>query len=40
MKSGEGFVFDFSGPGRLLIQSRNPSALIEWLTASLPFQRA
>jgi uncharacterized protein (TIGR00266 family) len=40
MKSGEGFVFDFAGPGRLLIQSRNPQALISWLTTSLPFQRA
>jgi len=40
MKSGEGFVFDFAGPGRLLMQSRNPSALVSWLTAELPFQRA
>ena len=40
LKSGEGFVFDFAGPGRLLIQSRNPSALVDWLTATLPFQRA
>jgi uncharacterized protein (TIGR00266 family) len=40
MKSGEGFVFDFAGPGRLLMQSRNPSALVQWLTAELPFQRA
>lgn len=40
MKSGEGFVFDFAGPGQVMIQSRNPSALISWLTTSLPFQRA
>jgi uncharacterized protein (TIGR00266 family) len=40
MKSGEGLVFDFGGPGRLLIQSRNPTALVQWLTAELPFQRA
>lgn len=40
MKSGEGLVFDFGGPGRLLMQSRNPSALVQWLTAELPFQRA
>jgi uncharacterized protein (TIGR00266 family) len=40
MKSGEGLVFDFAGPGRLLMQSRNPSALVQWLTAELPFQRA
>jgi uncharacterized protein (TIGR00266 family) len=24
MTSGEGFVFDFTGPGRVLLQSRNP----------------
>jgi uncharacterized protein (TIGR00266 family) len=40
MKSGEGLVFDFAGPGRLLMQSRNPSALTTWLTRELPFQRA
>ncbi|HSV67748.1 MAG TPA: TIGR00266 family protein [Mycobacteriales bacterium] len=40
LKSGEGFVFDFAGPGRLLIQSRNPTALLGWLTNTLPFQRA
>ena len=40
LKSGEGFVFDFSGPGRVMIQTRNPRALIEWLTAELPFSRS
>jgi uncharacterized protein (TIGR00266 family) len=39
LKSGEGFVFDFAGPGRLMIQSRNPKALVQWLTAELPFSR-
>jgi uncharacterized protein (TIGR00266 family) len=39
MKSGEGFVFDFSGPGRVMIQARNPRALISWLTSELPFSR-
>jgi uncharacterized protein (TIGR00266 family) len=39
LKSGEGFVFDFAGPGRVMIQSRNPRALIEWLTRELPFSR-
>jgi len=39
LKSGEGLVFDFSGPGRVMIQSRNPRALIEWLTRELPFSR-
>jgi uncharacterized protein (TIGR00266 family) len=40
MKSAEGLVFDFAGPGRVMIQSRNPSALISWLTTVLPFSRA
>jgi uncharacterized protein (TIGR00266 family) len=40
MKSGEGFVFDFEGPGEVMVQSRNPSALIDWLTTVLPFSRA
>jgi uncharacterized protein (TIGR00266 family) len=39
LKSGEGLVFDFAGPGRVMIQSRNPRALIEWLTRELPFSR-
>jgi uncharacterized protein (TIGR00266 family) len=39
LKSGEGFVFDFAGPGRVLIQARNPRALLDWLTAELPFSR-
>jgi len=39
LKSGEGLVFDFAGPGRVMIQSRNPRALVEWLTRELPFSR-
>jgi uncharacterized protein (TIGR00266 family) len=39
MKSGEGMVFDFGGPGRVMIQSRNPQGLIGWLTQVLPFSR-
>ncbi len=39
LKSGEGLVFEFTGPGRLWTQSRNPSELIAWLTAKLPFSR-
>ncbi len=38
-KSGEGLVFDFTGPGWVLTQSRNPTALVEWLTSVLPFSR-
>jgi uncharacterized protein (TIGR00266 family) len=40
LKSGEGFVFDFRGPGEVMVQSRNPSALIQWLTMVLPFSRS
>ena len=39
LKSGEGLVFDFAGPGRVMIQSRNPRGLIDWLTRELPFSR-
>ncbi|ADB51744.1 TIGR00266 family protein [Conexibacter woesei] len=40
LKSGEGLVMEFTGPGRVLTQSRNPGALISWLTTVLPFSRA
>ncbi len=40
LKSGEGFVFEFEGPGEVLTQTRNPGALVSWLTTALPFQRA
>jgi uncharacterized protein (AIM24 family) len=39
LKSGEGFVFEFTGPGRVWTQSRNPSEFISWLTTVLPFSR-
>ncbi|MGY0021812.1 AIM24 family protein [Streptomyces sp. cg35] len=39
LKSGEGLVFEFTGPGRLWTQSRDPGALTTWLTAELPFSR-
>jgi uncharacterized protein (TIGR00266 family) len=39
LKSGEGFVMEFTGPGRVLTQSRNPQGLIGWLTTELPFSR-
>jgi uncharacterized protein (TIGR00266 family) len=35
-KSGEGLVFEFSGKGRLLIQSRNVDSLVSWVTPALP----
>ncbi len=30
-KSGEGLVFDFTGPGRVWTQTRNPNELIGWI---------
>jgi uncharacterized protein (TIGR00266 family) len=39
LKSGEGLVLDFTGPGELYIQARNPSEFIAWLTNALPFSR-
>ncbi|MFI5608372.1 TIGR00266 family protein [Amycolatopsis sp. NPDC051903] len=36
MKSGEGLVFDFAGPGQVLTQTRNPSALISWILSHVP----
>lgn len=35
-KSGEGLIFEFSGKGRLLIQSRNIDSLVSWVTPALP----
>ena len=34
LKSGEGLVFDFTGPGWVMTQSRNPSALAAWIRQS------
>jgi uncharacterized protein (TIGR00266 family) len=39
VKSGEGFVFDFTGPGVVWVQSRNPDEFVDWLTVRLPFAR-
>lgn len=39
LKSGEGLVFEFTGPGRVWAQTRNTSELIGWLTSELPFSR-
>jgi uncharacterized protein (TIGR00266 family) len=36
LKSGEGFVFDFTGPGWIMTQSRNPSALQAWIKSIMP----
>ncbi|CAM2761314.1 TIGR00266 family protein [Skermania piniformis] len=34
LKSGEGLVFDFTGPGRVLLQTRNPGAFAAWAGSS------
>jgi uncharacterized protein (TIGR00266 family) len=34
--SGEGLVVDFSGPGRLLIQTRSEASFLAWLLPKLP----
>jgi uncharacterized protein (TIGR00266 family) len=39
LKSGEGWVFDFTGPGRVLLQSRNPEAFADWVKEQLPQDR-
>ncbi|TWS23937.1 TIGR00266 family protein [Tsukamurella sputi] len=36
MKSGEGMVFEFTGPGRVLLQSRNPRGLEGWVRSVVP----
>jgi uncharacterized protein (TIGR00266 family) len=36
LTSGEGLVCRFRGPGRVLIQTRNPGGLITWLSHYLP----
>ncbi len=39
LTSGEGIVCRFTGPGRVLIQSRNPSGFAAWIRGMLPQQR-
>ena len=34
-KSGEGIVFDFTGPGIVYTQTRNPNELISWIGAAV-----
>jgi uncharacterized protein (TIGR00266 family) len=38
LKSGEGLVFDFTGPGWVMTQSRNPSELEGWIRKLMPGQ--
>lgn len=34
-KSGEGLVFDFTGPGKVWTQTRNPNELLGWISAAV-----
>lgn len=36
--SGEGLVIEMTGPGRVLIQTRSPQALINWIIPQIPRQ--
>lgn len=40
MKTGEGLVFVFTGPGELMMQSRNPDEIVRYIVANLPGERA
>lgn len=33
LRTGEGLLLDFAGPGKLLIQTRNPHAMAAWLSS-------
>ena len=35
MKSGEGFVFHFTGPGEIMTQTRNQAQLIAWINTEI-----
>jgi uncharacterized protein (TIGR00266 family) len=39
MKSGEGLVMEFTGPGDVITQSRNPSAFQSWVASMIPSSR-
>jgi uncharacterized protein (TIGR00266 family) len=34
-KSGEGILFDFTGPGKVMTQTRNPNELLGWIQAAI-----
>lgn len=40
LKSGEAMVFDFTGPGEVITQSRNPRDLESWIIGLVPTQTA
>ncbi len=39
-KSGEGLVFRFTGPGELMMQSRNPDEIVQYMYKNWPGQRS
>ena len=39
MKSGEGLVFIFTGPGELMMQSRNPDEIVQYIVRNMPASR-
>ncbi len=39
MKTGEGLVFLFTGPGELVMQSRNPDDIVQYVAANMPGSR-
>ena len=39
MKSGEGLVFVFTGPGELMMQSRNPDEIVQYIARNMPASR-
>jgi uncharacterized protein (TIGR00266 family) len=40
VKSGEGLIMEFTGPGQVWTQTRSPGMLVSWLTEVLPFSRS
>lgn len=40
VKTGEGLVFEFTGPGRIFLQTRNPDAFQDWIKNNAPQQQA
>lgn len=38
VKTAEGFILDFTGPGRVWVQNRNPNQLLGWLQSNMPDQ--
>ncbi|NDH83373.1 MAG: TIGR00266 family protein [Acidimicrobiia bacterium] len=38
-KTGEGFVFVFTGPGELMMQSRNPDEIVQYIYRNMPASR-